>query len=65
MLDRSLKALSLILSYPSQELQDAMPEIGAILGADPRIAAVAGAKAGHHDASGFADAAEIVLRMNR
>jgi hydroxymethylpyrimidine pyrophosphatase-like HAD family hydrolase len=33
--------------------------------ADPRIAAVAGAKAGHHDASGFADAAEIVLRMNR
>ncbi|MGB3148894.1 MAG: nitrate reductase molybdenum cofactor assembly chaperone, partial [Paracoccaceae bacterium] len=34
-----LKALSLILSYPSQELQGAMPEIGAILGADPRIAA--------------------------
>jgi nitrate reductase delta subunit len=39
MLDRTLKALSLILSYPSQELQDAMPEIGAVLGVDPRIAA--------------------------
>jgi nitrate reductase delta subunit len=39
MLDRTLKALSLILSYPSRELQDAMPEIGAVLGADPRIAA--------------------------
>ncbi|MEN8741900.1 MAG: nitrate reductase molybdenum cofactor assembly chaperone [Phaeobacter gallaeciensis] len=38
MLDRSLKALSLILSYPSRELQEAMPEIGAILGSDPRIA---------------------------
>lgn len=38
MLDRSLKALSLILSYPSRDLQEAMPEIGAILGFDPRIA---------------------------
>jgi nitrate reductase delta subunit len=38
MTDRTLKALSLILSYPSRELQDAMPEIGAVLGADPRIA---------------------------
>ena len=38
MLDRSLKALSLILSYPSRDLQEAMPEIGAILGSDPRIA---------------------------
>lgn len=38
MMDRTLKALSLTLSYPSAELQEAMPEIGAILGADPRIA---------------------------
>ena len=38
MMDRTLKALSLILSYPSAELQGAMPEIGAVLGADPRIA---------------------------
>ncbi|MFD1195719.1 nitrate reductase molybdenum cofactor assembly chaperone [Seohaeicola saemankumensis] len=37
-MDRTLKALSLTLSYPSQELQAAMPDIGAILGADPRIA---------------------------
>ncbi len=39
MMDRSLKALSLILSYPSREWQETMPEIGAVLGADPRIAA--------------------------
>ena len=39
MLDRTLKALSLTLSYPSAELQAAMPEIGAVLAADPRIAA--------------------------
>jgi nitrate reductase molybdenum cofactor assembly chaperone NarJ/NarW len=38
MMDRTLKALSLILSYPTGELQDAMPEIGAVFGADPRIA---------------------------
>jgi nitrate reductase molybdenum cofactor assembly chaperone NarJ/NarW len=38
MMDRTLKALSLTLSYPSVDLQEAMPEIGAILGADPRIA---------------------------
>lgn len=38
MMDRTLKALSLVLSYPSAELQDAMPEIGAVLAADPRIA---------------------------
>ncbi len=30
-MDRSLKALSLILSYPTRELQAAMPEIGAVL----------------------------------
>lgn len=38
MMDRTLKALSLTLSYPNVDLQEAMPEIGAILGADPRIA---------------------------
>lgn len=37
--DRSLKALSLLLSYPSRDLQQAMPEIGAVLADDPRIAA--------------------------
>jgi nitrate reductase delta subunit len=38
MMDRTLKALSLTLSYPSAELRAAMPEIGAVLAADPRIA---------------------------
>lgn len=33
--------------------------------ADPRIAAVARARAGHHERHGFADAAEIVLAANR
>jgi nitrate reductase delta subunit len=37
MMDRTLKALSLTLSYPSRELQAAMPEIGAMFAADPRI----------------------------
>ena len=37
----------------------------AMANADPRIAAVADARAGHHDADGFADAAEIVLAANR
>ncbi len=39
MMDRTLKALSLLLSYPSTELQNAMPEIGAVLTADPRVPA--------------------------
>ena len=38
-MDRTLKALSLILSYPTAELQAAMPEIGAALAADRRLAA--------------------------
>ena len=38
MMDRTLKALSLLLSYPTAELQGAMPEIAAVLAADPRIA---------------------------
>ncbi len=40
MSDRTLKALSLILSYPTVELQKAMPEIDAVLAADNRITAV-------------------------
>lgn len=40
-MDRSLKAFSLILSYPSVELQDAMPEIGGVLAADSRLTAAA------------------------
>ena len=39
--DRALKALSLILSYPTQELQKAMPEIGAVLASDTRLTAAA------------------------
>lgn len=38
MRDRTLKALSLMLSYPTAELQAAMPEIGAVLAADTRLA---------------------------
>jgi nitrate reductase delta subunit len=37
MMDRTLKALSLTLSYPTAELQEAMPEIGSVLAADPRL----------------------------
>jgi len=33
--------------------------------ADPRIAAVSTARAGHHDRDGFAEAAEFILRANR
>jgi nitrate reductase delta subunit len=39
--DRTLKALSLVLSYPSRELQHAMPEIGAVLASDTRLTAAA------------------------
>ena len=39
--DRAMKALSLILSYPSPELQQAMPEIGGVLGSDTRLTAAA------------------------
>ena len=37
MLDHTFKALSLLLSYPTVELQSAMPEISAALAADPRV----------------------------
>ncbi|GAB4387855.1 nitrate reductase molybdenum cofactor assembly chaperone [Albidovulum sp.] len=40
-MDRSLKALSLILSYPTAELQAAMPEIGGVLAAESRLTAAA------------------------
>ncbi len=36
-MDRTLKAFSLLLSYPSRELQAAMPEIGAVLASDTRL----------------------------
>ena len=40
-MDRTLKALSLILGYPTRELQQAMPEIGAVLASDTRLTAAA------------------------
>ena len=40
-MDRSLKALSLVLSYPTRALQHAMPEIGAVLASDTRLTAAA------------------------
>lgn len=40
-MDRSLKALSLLLSYPTRELQAAMPEIGGVLASDTRLTAAA------------------------
>lgn len=40
-MDRTLKALSLILSYPTAELQGAMPEIGGVLAAESRLTAAA------------------------
>jgi len=41
MTDRTLKALSLILSYPTLELQEAMPEIGGVLASDTRLTGAA------------------------
>ena len=38
-MDRTLKSLSLILSYPTCELQLTMPEIGAVLASDARLTA--------------------------
>lgn len=40
-MDRTLKALSLILSYPTVELQKAMPEIAAVLMSDTRLTSAA------------------------
>ena len=39
--DRTLKAISLLLSYPTRELQQAMPEIGGVLASDTRLTAAA------------------------
>lgn len=40
-MDRTLKAFSLVLSYPSEELQQAMPEIAAVLMSEKRLTTVA------------------------
>lgn len=40
-MDRTLKALSLVLSYPTPELQAAMPDIAGVLAADRRLTAAA------------------------
>ena len=40
-MDRTFKALSLILSYPTRELQHAMPEVSAVLASDTRLTAAA------------------------
>lgn len=40
-MDRTVKALSLILSYPTRELQHAMSEIGGVLASDTRLTAAA------------------------
>ena len=40
-MDRTLKALSLILSYPTCDLQQAMPEIAGVLAAESRLTAAA------------------------
>ncbi len=39
--DRTLKALSLLLSYPTRELQEAMPEIGSALASETRLTSAA------------------------
>ncbi len=40
-MDRTLKAISLILSYPTKELQTAMPEVAAVLVSDMRLTSAA------------------------
>ena len=40
-MDRTLKALSLVLSYPTRALQHAMPEIGGVFASDTRLTAAA------------------------
>lgn len=40
-MQRSLKALSLLLSYPTEELQTAMPEIGGVLAAEAGLTSAA------------------------
>ncbi|WP_090060604.1 nitrate reductase molybdenum cofactor assembly chaperone [Celeribacter neptunius] len=40
-MDRTLKSLSLLLSYPTRELQKTMPEIGGVLASETRLTAAA------------------------
>jgi len=40
-MDRTLKAISLLLSYPTRELQAGMPDIAGVLAADTRLTAAA------------------------
>ncbi|MBL4811363.1 MAG: nitrate reductase molybdenum cofactor assembly chaperone [Rhodobacteraceae bacterium] len=40
-MDRTLKSFSLMLSYPTRELQEAMSEIGGVLAADSRLTSAA------------------------
>ncbi|HBS50936.1 MAG TPA: nitrate reductase molybdenum cofactor assembly chaperone [Rhodobacteraceae bacterium] len=40
-MDRTLKAISLLLSYPTAELQAAMPQVGGVLASDSRLTAAA------------------------
>ncbi len=40
-MDRTLKAISLVLSYPTSQLQEAMADIGGVLAADRRLTAAA------------------------
>ncbi|WP_397541957.1 nitrate reductase molybdenum cofactor assembly chaperone [Roseovarius salis] len=40
-MDRTLKSLSLMLSYPTRELQTAMPDLGGVLASDTRLTAAA------------------------
>ena len=40
-MDRTLKALSLVLSYPTRDLADAMPEMAGVVLSDPRLTALA------------------------
>ena len=55
--DRTLKALSLLLSYPTRDLQRAMPEIGGVLAAETRLTAVA-----RRDLPGLGRPAPLYLR---
>lgn len=40
MIDRTLKAFSLVLSYPTRELQHAMPEVASVILSDTRLTAL-------------------------
>ncbi|KZB56346.1 nitrate reductase molybdenum cofactor assembly chaperone [Thalassospira xiamenensis] len=40
-MDRTVKALSLLLSYPTEELQTAMPEISGVIASETRLTAAA------------------------